>query len=109
VTAWIIDLITGIQENSVPDQLKEDILSRDLIFESQIKIRNNNLTTHFYSEVEIENWLLTLSEEGYTPQKYEKNPLDGVKFILSSMENEFILSIALNGDNKYICVMGSLL
>ena len=109
VTAWIIDLITGIQKNSVPDQLKEDILSRDLIFESQINLRSKTLKSNIYSELELENWLISLSEEGYTPQKYEKNPLNGLKFILSSMKNKLILSIALNSDNKFICVMGLLI
>jgi len=105
VTAWIIDLITAIQKNSVPDELKEDILSRDLIFESQLKLRNNSLASKTYNESELENWLLSLSEEGYTPQKYLKNPLNGVKIILSSMKNKFILSIALNAENDFVCVM----
>ena len=108
VTAWIIDLITGIQKSTVPDQLKEDILSRDLIFESHVQLRNNALTSNIYTESELENWLFSLSENGYSLKNSLKNPLSGVKFILSSTKNEFIVSIAFSGDNKFICVMGLL-
>jgi DNA helicase HerA-like ATPase len=108
VTAWIIDLITSIQKSTVPDQLKEDILSRDIIFESQLQLRNNALTSNIYTESELENWLFSLSENGYSLKNSLKNPLNGVKFILSSTKNEFILSIAFSGENKFVCVMGLL-
>ena len=108
VTAWIIDLITSIQKSTVPDQLKEDILSRDLIFESHVQLRNNALTSNIYTESELENWLFSLSENGYSLKNSLKNPLNGVKFILSSTKNEFILSIAFSDENKFICVMGLL-
>ena len=108
VTAWIIDLVTSIQENSVPSQLKKDILSRDLIFESNIQIRNNTLKANVYTESELENWLHSLSEGGYSLKSKSENPLSGVKIILSSIKNEIIITIALDGENGYICVMGLL-
>ena len=79
-----------------------------MIFESNIQLRNNALTSNIYTESELESWLHSLSEGGYSIKKKTENPLDGRKIVLSSINNEIIVSIALGEDDKFICVMGLL-
>ncbi len=72
---WVTNIVSEIYENNLPDQLKEDILIRDLIFESNIKLKDNTPNTSIYSKPELVKSLNLLSKAGFRINKKTSNPL----------------------------------
>ncbi len=105
---WVTQIVAEIHESSLPDQLKEDILIRDIIFESNIKLKDNTPNTSVYSEPELVKSLNLLSKAGFKTITKATNPLKGPKFIISSGSAELVVSISLYNSHKYLCVIAQL-
>ncbi|MHA2096828.1 MAG: hypothetical protein ACW98F_19605, partial [Candidatus Hodarchaeales archaeon] len=105
---WVTPLVSEIQKNSLPNQLKEDILVRDIIFESNIKLKSNTPNTSIYSVSELVKSLSLLSKAGFKVIDKNINPLKGPKIIISSESAKLIVSIAMYEDNKFLCVIAQL-
>ena len=105
---WIDKIISEIKENKLPKQLKQDILVRNILFESDVKVRGNKTEILIFKEMELLDLLIKFSKMGYSLVKRTNNPLKGVKVILSLDNSEMIISIADYDDNNYLCVMGNL-
>ncbi len=105
---WITQILLEVQENSIPEQLKEDILVRDIVFESNIKIKNNTPSINIYNEEELVESLALLSKAGFHPLKKATNPLKGPKIIISSGSAELIISISRFKSKGFLCVIAQL-
>jgi DNA helicase HerA-like ATPase len=105
---WIEKLLSEIQENQLPEELKEDILVRNLIFESNVKLKGNTTKNEVVTEDELKNIIEKFVKFGFSLEKKTINPLSGVTVVLSSNNNSIIISIATYGENDFICVIGEL-
>ncbi|MFX0151561.1 MAG: hypothetical protein ACFFAJ_12315, partial [Candidatus Hodarchaeota archaeon] len=103
---WFNEILAEIQSNSLPDSLKEDILKRDLIFESNLRIKAKTIRIETYKESEIKLWANLMTKHGYVMEKKIKNPLNGMKIILHSDTIKIASSIALLKNGDYIVIFG---
>jgi len=108
VEEWVSEMISEIQDTAIPDQLKGDILSRDIIFESNIKLKSSTPTINEYSETELTKSLELLSRAGFKVIKKDINPLRGPKYILSAESADLIVSISMYETERYLCVIAQL-
>ena len=105
---WLEVISSEIIENQLPDKLKEDILVRNLIFESNVKLKGNITRNEVVTESELMNILKKFVKKGFSLEKQTDNPLNGVIVVLSSNTSRIIISIATYGENNFICVIGEL-
>jgi len=100
----MIDLIHLIQDSNVPIQLKEDILMRDVQFESNIKVKTESIQINIDSEEVLIQKLKKIFESGFIIDMKSKNPLKGFKITFSLANNRIIISIARYERDNYIIV-----
>jgi hypothetical protein len=103
---WFIDLINGLQENSLPSNLISDILERDLIFESEVGIKSTSIRTLTYTEADLKQWAAVMIQKGFLLHQKAKNPLDGVKIAMKSDLTTIICSIAKLNSGDYLFIIG---
>ena len=92
----------------IPDTLKEDILIRDIIFESNIQIKRNTQNVNIYSETELLESLNLLSKAGFVPIRKVSNPLKGPKYIVSSGSAQLIVSVSTYTPGTFLCVIAQI-
>jgi DNA helicase HerA-like ATPase len=100
----MIDLIHLIRDSNVPIQLKEDILMRDVQFESNIKVKTESIQINIDTEEVLIQKLKKIFESGFIIDMKSKNPLNGFKITFSLANNRIIISIARYEHDKYIHV-----
>ncbi len=105
---WIMPLISEIHENDIPDALKEDILIRDIIFESNIQIKRNTQSVNIYTKSELLESLKLLTKAGFIPNRKTTNPLKGPKYILSSGSANLIVSVSIYTPDTFLCVIAQI-
>jgi len=103
---WLNEILTEIQTSSLPDSLKLDILERDLIFESDFRIKANSIRTETYNESDLKRWANLMTKKGFVMDKKIRNPLNGVKIILRADIIKIASSIALLKSGDYIIIFG---
>ncbi|MHA2155696.1 MAG: ATP-binding protein [Candidatus Hodarchaeales archaeon] len=108
IDEWVTQMVSEIHDNSLPDQLKEDILVRDIIFESNIKLKDSTPNISIYSETELVKSLDLLSRAGFMINKKGVNPLRGPKYIISTERANLIVSISMYKEDTYLCVIAQL-
>ncbi len=101
---WLTMLIPDIQQSSLPESLISDILERDLIFESEFRIKSTSIRIITYSESDLLRWATLMTQKGFVLHLNTINPLNGVKITLKTDLTTIICSIAqLNtGDYRFI-------
>ncbi|MHA2246510.1 MAG: ATP-binding protein [Candidatus Hodarchaeales archaeon] len=103
---WLTELIPNIQINSLPSSLISDILERDLIFESEFRIKANSTRTVTYSESDLLRWASLMTQKGFILHHKAKNPLNGVKITLRTDLTTIISSIAQLETGDYLLNIG---
>ena len=103
---WFIELISEIQPNPIPDSLKSDILERNLIFESESRIKATSTRVVTYSESELLRWASLMTQKGFMLHHKTKNPLNGIKISLRGELTTIISSIAKLKTEDYLVIMG---
>ena len=103
---WLTELIPSIQANSLPDSLISDILERDLIFESEFRIKANSTRTVTYSEPDLLHWATLMTQKGFILHHKAKNPLNGVKITLRTDLTTIISSIVQLETRDYLLIIG---
>ncbi|MHA1941619.1 MAG: ATP-binding protein [Candidatus Hodarchaeales archaeon] len=98
-------LIQQITDSNIPTQLKEDILVRNVQFESGIKVKNNSIQALVYTEENLMQSLNKFFEAGFIIDKKNKNPLNGLNIILTLANDRIMISLAKYEHNTYILVI----
>ena len=97
---WFSDVIPEISESPLPDSLKQDILERDIMFESNCRIKTSSVRAEIFSMSDLTRWAELMTQRGFITQSKTKNPLNGIKIALKAEFTTIMCSIALlkNGD-----------
>ncbi|UCG89964.1 MAG: ATP-binding protein [Candidatus Heimdallarchaeota archaeon] len=103
---WFTTLIPEIQTNSLPESLISDILERDLIFESEFRIKATSIHAITYSESDLLRWATLMSQKGFEIYLKATNPLNGVKITLKTDLTTIICSIAQLNTGDYCFIIG---
>ncbi|MHA2304972.1 MAG: ATP-binding protein, partial [Candidatus Hodarchaeales archaeon] len=101
---WFLDIIDEITESSLPDSLKEDILERNLLFESNFRIKTTSIRTEIFSYSDMTRWAHLMIQKGFILQEKTRNPLNGFKLAMKADFSTILGSFALLKDEKYIIV-----
>jgi DNA helicase HerA-like ATPase len=101
---WFLDIIDEITESSIPDSLKEDILKRNLMFESNFRIKTTSIRTEVFSNSDMTRWAHLMIQKGFILQEKTRNPLNGFKLAMKADFATILGSFALLKDEKYIIV-----
>ncbi len=101
---WFLDIISEITESHLPDSLKEGILERNIMFESNFRIKTTSVRTENFSYSELTRWALLMTQKGFILQEKKPNPLNGLKLAMKADFTMIICSFALLKDGKYIVV-----
>ncbi|MHA1330460.1 MAG: ATP-binding protein, partial [Candidatus Hodarchaeales archaeon] len=104
---WLQDVIKSVHENPIPDNLKVDILKRDLIFESKYRIRNDSIRIETLNLDDLEQWAEIMLKRGFNMIEQVKNPLNGPKITFSSEDAIILCSLSLLSDSTYLVIIGS--
>ncbi|UCG03525.1 MAG: ATP-binding protein [Candidatus Heimdallarchaeota archaeon] len=105
-TRWFTELISELQENSLPKTLISDILERDLIFESGIGINSKSIRILTYSESELLQWAALMTQKGFLLHQKAINPLNGLKIVLKTDFTTILCSIAQLDSGEYLFIIG---
>ncbi|MFX0183910.1 MAG: ATP-binding protein [Candidatus Hodarchaeota archaeon] len=103
---WLIELLAEIHPSSLPDSLKEDILKRDFIFESDFRIKANTTRIETYNESDLKRWANLMTKNGFIMDTKIKNPLNGMKIILRAGNIKIASSIILLNSGDYLIIFG---
>ncbi|MFX0171022.1 MAG: ATP-binding protein [Candidatus Hodarchaeota archaeon] len=103
---WFNEILAEIQPKPLPDSLKEDIIKRDLIFESSFRIKANTIRIETYKESELKLWANLMTKNGFVMDKKIRNPLNGMKIVLRADSIKIVSSIALLKNGDYIIIFG---
>ncbi len=101
---WFLDIINEITESHLPDSLKKDILERNIMFESNFRIKITSVRTENFSYSDLTRWALLMTQKGFILQEKTSNPLNGLKLAMKSDFAIIISSFALLKDGNYIVV-----
>ncbi len=107
--AWFTEIIPEINLSPLPDSIKEDILERDLAFESDVRLKTGSLRTETYEESELLEWAKVVTQKQFSLVQKSKNPLNGLKIILSSDLAKIACSISKLKDGDYLLVLAEIL
>ena len=103
---WFTKLLPEIQENSLPESLISDILERNLIFESGVRIKPNSIRTVTYSESDLLRWARLMTQKGFQLHQKALNPLKGAKMTLRTDISTIISSLAKLQTGDYLLILG---
>ncbi|MFX1285180.1 MAG: ATP-binding protein [Promethearchaeota archaeon] len=103
---WFITLIPEIQTNSLPESLISDILQRDLIFESELRIKTTSIRIKAYSKSDLLHWATLMTQKGFIFHSKAKNPLNGLKITLKTDLTTIICSITQLKTGDYCFIIG---
>ncbi|MFX0014627.1 MAG: ATP-binding protein [Promethearchaeota archaeon] len=103
---WFIDLKQDIQITSLSESLTSDILERDLLFESDSRIRAKSVRHMIYSKSDLQRWAALMTHKGFSLSKKDKNPLNGVKIALRADNTTILCSIAQIETGEYCFIIG---
>ncbi|MFX0084814.1 MAG: ATP-binding protein [Candidatus Hodarchaeota archaeon] len=97
---WFTEILTEITETTLPDSIKQDILARDIMFESKFRIKSSSVRTEVFSKSDLIRWAQLMTQKGFILQDKTKNPLNGLKITMKADFISIVSSIALlkNGD-----------
>lgn len=102
------EILTDIDKSSMSQSLIEDILKRDIIFSSGIKIDNRTLQIKILDRESMNIWGKNLNSRSYQIKSIEKNPLNGKKIILDNEMKQIIISISQSNSQEYIILVAEI-
>ncbi len=106
---WFKTILSDIRPSSIPDSLKMDILERDLIFESNLRLKTKSMRSETYDQSELNRWATIMTNKGFTLDFKSPNPLKGIKIVLKMDNIRIAHSIALKEDGKYLIIFAECL
>ncbi len=102
---WFTEILSEIAKTALPDSLKQDILERDIMFESEYRIKSSSIRTKVFSKPDLMRWAQLMTQKGFILQNKAKNPLSGLKITMKTDLTSIVGSIALLKNGDYLTVL----
>ncbi|MFW9856617.1 MAG: ATP-binding protein [Candidatus Thorarchaeota archaeon] len=106
---WLPAVIEKITPTALPNALVPDILERDLIFESDLRIKTHSTRVETLSKTDLDKWARIMDTNGFILTQQNGNPLSGIKLIFESEATKLVCSLAKLKDGDYILILGEIL
>lgn len=107
--SWFTEIISEINFSPLPDSIKEDILERDLTFESNVRVKTGSLRTETLRESNLLDWAKIVTQKQFVLDQKSTNPLNGLKIFLSSDLAKIACSITKLKNGDYLLVLAEIL
>lgn len=106
---WLSAVIEKVTPTALPDNLVPDILQRDLIFESELRIKTHSTRVETLSKADLDKWARIMDNNGFILTQQNGNPLNGIKMIFESETTKVACSLARMKDGDYLLILGEIL
>jgi len=106
---WFSDIIPEISESPLPDSLKQDILERDIMFESNCRIKTSSVRAEIFSMSDLTRWAELMTQKGFIIQSKTSNPLNGIKIALKADFTTIMGSIALLKNGDFLTILAEII
>lgn len=105
---WLPAILETITHSPLADSLKSDILERDLIFESDLRLKMHSTRAETLSKVDLERWARVMVNKGFVLVQQTINPLNGIKIVFESETTKIACSLAVLKNGDYLLILGEI-
>jgi hypothetical protein len=106
---WLHTILEKITPSPLADSLKSDILERDLIFESDIRIKMHSTRIETLSKTDLKRWARIMDGKGFVLSEQMTNPLNGIKMVFRSETIKIACSLAELMNGEYLLILAEIL